>query len=128
MLPDASRLGFVALSSVGSGVLAVASEPALTGISEDHVALIASLVAFTTTVAGGLAWLDKRMERKIKAHEEAEFQKGETERKAREELETVRAKLEAERHEGILRELGHVKELVDLRGEIRRLREERKEG
>ena len=94
------RVGFVALSSAGGGVFAIA------GVPDEHAATVATLVAACGVVAAGIAWFDSRVEKRLKAHEKAEFEK-----------QDAKEKLEEERHRNLLAEIAHVKELLDIRSE-----------
>lgn len=98
-----SRVGLVALSS--GGVIAVA------GIPTEHATTVATIGVGIGVVAAAIAWFDSRVEKRLKTHESAEFAK-----------QDARDKLDAERHRGLLAEISHVKELIDLRGEIRSMR------
>lgn len=117
MIGDVQRLVFVLASSASSGALAAI------GSIDEHTSLLAAIVATVTVVAGGIAWLDRRMEKKIRDHERKEFEKDEQLKTLNAQRYEARRQFEEERHASILREIAHVKELIDLRSEIRALRE-----
>lgn len=105
MIADsAHRILFVTLSS-GGGALAVA------GVPQEHATTAATIGVFIAVIAAAIAWFDSRVEKRLSAHEKAEFERI-----------AARDKLEEERHRGLMNEIGHVKELIDLRGEIRSMR------
>ena len=64
-------------------------------VTEDKVYFVAILVATVVGVAGCIAWIDARIERRIKSHEVTE-----------QELDTAR-------HAEVLGEIRHVKELFE---------------
>ena len=113
-------MAFVMLSGASAGGVFAT----VTGL-DDHATLIASMVTAVTVIAGGLAWLDRRMEAKIQAHERKEFEKDEALKEMNKERYEARRRFEEERHESILREIAHVRDMLDVKGEIKKLREAR---
>lgn len=84
---------------------------AVAGVSDEHATTVATIGVGIGIVAAAIAWFDARIEKRLKAHELAEFAK-----------QDARDKLDAERHRGLLSEISHVKDLIDLKGEIKAMR------
>lgn len=118
LLASLDRVAFVMVSGASAGgVFAMVN-----GLDE-HATLIASIVTAVTVIAGGLAWLDRRMEAKIQAHEKKEFEKDESLKEMNRERYEARRRFEEERHESILREIAHVRDMLDIKGELKKMRE-----
>jgi hypothetical protein len=91
---------------IGSGrialVVASAAAPgAAAALSDEHTQLVSVLVATVAVVAGLIAWIDRRIDKRVKAHEAHE------------------AELDDERHAALLGEIRHVRELLRLPPEDR---------
>lgn len=118
LLANLDRVAFVMVSGASTGgVFAMVN-----GLDE-HATLIASLVSAVVVIAGGLAWLDRRMDAKMQAHEKKEFDKDEITKEMNRERYESRNRFEEERHRSILAEIAHVRDMLDLKAEIRKLRE-----
>lgn len=116
MTSDLTRGGFVVATTAGGGALATVAVPA------DHAATIVVLVTAVGVVAAGIAWIDKRIESRLRRHEEGEAEKFATLQALNTARYESRGLLEQERHDRLMAEITHVKERIDIRGEIRALR------
>lgn len=93
--------------------LAVTVAGAETAVSVENVNLIGLLAAGIGAVVMAMSWLERRQEKKITDHEATEFAR-----------QDIRDKLENERHDHIMSEIRHVKDLVEFKTEIRSLRQD----
>jgi hypothetical protein len=100
---DASRM-VMAIGPVAVAEVGVVATP-------DHVGFVALLAAVVGVVAVMIAWIDRRIERKMSDHAKADAER-----------ERLKSELDHERHQSLLRELGQLRESVSIRGEIRALR------
>ena len=113
MLPQVQRLLFVLVPTVSTGVLAEAVVTPPAGGFDEHQFLLVGLVGLVGTVASGIAFYDRRVEKRLSEHEQKEFDKDE-----------ARDRLDEARHAHLLSEIAHVRELVDVRDQLRQLRAE----
>lgn len=88
--------------------LAVAGATTEIAVSGEVVTTLGILAAVVGTVIAILAFFDRRMKGQLTSHEKAEFERSD-----------ARDRLDAERNQRLHDELRHLRELINVRDEVR---------